>query len=132
MRAPSGSSDASDPRNAGEHRQPSQSGRFWRKQALVLELLPHRRRYSELEHSEDDVLRDAGFPDSGQHVGPHRAVVLLVALLDAGHQTRVKPDLHPAADSLAASWLRSQRSPLAMCAVAAARASSGSPSTIAS
>src|SRR5258708_22060553 len=81
---------------------------------------------------EDDVLRDAGFPDSGQHVGPHRAVVLLVACLDAGHQTRVEPNLHPAADSLTASWLRSQRSPLAMCAVAAARASSGSPSTIAS
>src|SRR5260370_12021963 len=58
MRPPSGSSDAREPRNGGEYRQPSQSGRFWRQQALVLELLPHRRRYSELEHG--DALVELG------------------------------------------------------------------------
>src|SRR5260370_10126705 len=71
MRPPSGSSDAREPRNGGEYRQPSQSGRFWRQQALVLELLPHRRRYSELEHG--DALVELGHgaapPDDARDSG---------------------------------------------------------------
>src|SRR5437773_1239899 len=81
--------------------------------------------------AKDHVLADADPLDRLQHVGPHRPVVLLVALLGARFESRMEADLHQA-EWPARSWPRSQRSPLAMCAVAVARASSGSPAMSAS
>src|SRR2546422_610955 len=81
--------------------------------------------------AKDHVLADADPLDRLQHVGPHRPVVLLVALLGARFESRMEADLHQA-EWPARSWPRSQRSPLAMCAVAVARASSGSPEMSAS
>src|SRR6266581_1452951 len=93
--------------------------------------------------SKDEVAGDAIARDRLEHRGPHRPVVLLVALLSAGLQLGVETDLHsvsPILDELArhhamrpvASWPFSQRSLLAICAAAAARARSGSPAMIAS
>ena len=84
--------------------------------------------------TEDQVLRDTGPAYGRQHVGPDLPVVLLVALDGAGLEARVDADLHGWESGLSpdATWERTQRSPLAMCAVAAARASSGSPPMTAS
>src|SRR5205807_7052366 len=81
--------------------------------------------------AKDHVPGDPDPPHSRQNVGPDRAVVLLVSCLNARLEPCVQADLHQT-ELPAASCAFSQRSPLAMCAVAAARASSGSPAAIAS
>src|SRR5947207_639515 len=78
----------------------------------------------------DQVFRDPDAANSFENVRPDRAVILLVAFLGAGSEPGVEAGLHHA-EFPAVSWVRSHRSPLAMCAVATARASSGSPAMIA-
>src|SRR5439155_9680168 len=91
----------------------------------------------------DEVAGDAIAFDRLEHLGPNRAVVFLVAFLSAVLQSGVETDLHPVSPVLVqlarhhaerpiASRPFSQRSLLAMCAAAAARARSGSPAMIAS
>src|SRR5207245_2132235 len=63
--------------------------------------------------AKDHVLADADPLDRLQHVGPHRPVVLLVALLGARFESRMEADLHQA-EWPARRWPRSQRSPLAL------------------
>src|SRR5579859_414825 len=84
--------------------------------------------------AKDLVFRDAGSADRGQHLRPHSLVITLVTLHLALLQPRVDADPHrfPPASPPEATCPRTQRSPLAMCAVIAARASSGSPLAMAS